>query len=796
MTAMMQFPYHYAAAPEALPYYRWAGGLIVDNFAGGGGASTGIWKALGVSPDIAVNHNAKALAMHARNHPTTKHYNESVWDIDVRKATGGKPVLVGWFSPDCTHFSGARGGTPVKKNIRGLAWVAKKWAGQSDMACFLLENVKEFQTWGPLIAKRCKVTGRVIKLVPTAKKTKKGDIKMEEVVSQPGERVPFREQALIPDKKRSGETFRKFCKQLRAMGYDLGFNDSAVAYDYGDGTIRKRFVMVARKDGLPLNLAPTVTHGDPKKKGFAESGLLPWVTAGQKLDFSLPCPSIFTAGRDLAPKTMERIFKGYDKFVKQAGDNAFLVKVNHGYDQFRGQSVEEPLQTITGVRGTALVEASLITCIDHGSTNDPSQSCNAPLSSVTSKARHVKVAAMLKHYTGVVGAGLDKPAPTITAVDHNSVMEASLVEAAHIQRDFGNSVGHGADEPLGSVMPGGGGKAALVTTHLIRMKGTCKDGQAVDEPLGGIQAQGNHYGEVRTTLQPCHNTSMENGGAHEGVGSIQTAHADGSVQGGAGWDGLEDGQPHQQRQVEADRRPADRHTRQERVSHGALLLEGQGLSDQRTSVGVSAAGGADTEGAGHQPQGRGEAQQQAQQPGTDDQGQQPQTRLRDGIENPQAAEDCRQAAEQGSGTKKARKDLASDSRSPGMQSVYGLPGRVETVHAFLQKYYMTGAIGQPLSDPIHTIRAGDTFALVTIHGVDYQVVDIGMRMLEPHELYACQGFPDDYEHRTVVIDGQIVPLSKADQVRMVGNSVPPGMACAFVQANIPPWAVRRQQEAA
>ncbi len=683
---------HHLLNPITQRLYRWRGGLIVDNFCGGGGASTGLWKALGVSPDIAVNHNAKALAMHKKNHPETRHYNESVWQINVREATGGRPVLFGWFSPDCTHFSGARGGTPVKKDIRGLAWIVKKWAGQSDMAIFALENVKEFQTWGPLIAKRDKKTGRVIRLVANGKKDKKGNPRYDEVVAAKGERVPYREQAMVPDKKRAGQTYRRFLKQLGEMGYVIGANNQAVAYDYGDGTIRKRLVMVGRKDGLPVDINPPATHGDPRKPGFAESGLLPWVTAGDKLDFSLPCPSIFEPGRDLAPKTMERIFKGIQKFVIDAGDDAFLVKVNHtGYDQFRGQSLEEPLATLTGKHGTALVQANfgmkfrgdspgwtihgplptitgggacvrpagaahamgmaavslipvgygerdgqetrtcdineplgtivgkqkhalvqanLITTIDHRSTSDPSQSLDEPLSTTTSKARHVVVGALLKHFTGVVGVDLHKPLPTITATDHNAVMQAELVEAAHIQRDFGNSVGHAADEPLGSTTAGGGGKSALVTSHLLRMKGTCKDGQSVDEPIGAIQAQGNHYAEVR---------------------------------------------------------------------------------------------------------------------------------------------------------------------------------------AFLTKFYATGAIGQSVKDPIHTIRAGDTFGLVTtIHGVNYEIVDIGMRMLEPHELYACQGFPADYEHKDVGLDK---PLSKADQVRMVGNSVPPGMAEAFVKANVPLWALEAELEA-
>lgn len=706
--------------------YRWRGGLIVDNFAGGGGASTGIWKALGVSPDIAVNHDAEALAMHEANHPTTKHYNESVWDINIRAATGGMPVLFGWFSPDCTHFSVAKGGKPVKKTIRGLAWVVKKWAGQADMAIFAMENVKEFQTWGPLVAKRDKKTGRVIKLVPTNRKDKKGNQVFDEVVAEPGERVPYREQALVPDKGKVfgprhrqrkqrrkyarhgepvGRNFRHFQEQLREMGYSLDWNDKAVAWNWGDATSRRRFIMVGRKDGLPLTINPMATHGKPDDPRVQAGELLPWVTAGDRLDFSLDCPSIFDPSRrPLAERTLERIAKGIERFVINAGDDAFLVKTNHGYDQFRGQAVGEPLQTVTGKLGTGVVEVGLepvqagfgmkfrgdsigwkihgpcptitgggacvrpagaahalgmaavtmiqvgygerpgqaprvpgldkplgtvvgsnkfaaveatlqpverdfIMTIDHQSSGDTAAGLDEPLSAVTSKARHVRVGALLKHFTGVVGQHLDQPCPSITARDHNSVVTADLVEAAHIQRDFTKSVGHEADAPLGAITAGGSGKASLVTSHLMRLKGTCQDGQTNNEPIGAIQAQGTHYAEVR---------------------------------------------------------------------------------------------------------------------------------------------------------------------------------------AFLMKYYATGAIGQGLGEPIHTIRAGDTFALVTIKGVDYQIVDIGMRMLAPHELYACQGFPADYEHTTVTIDGKRKKLPKDAQVRMVGNSVPPGMAEAFVRANVPLWAVARE----
>lgn len=631
--------------------YRWLAGKIVDNFAGGGGASTGIAQAIGKSPDIAVNHNVEALMMHEENHPETKHYNESVWDINIKKALNDEPVLAGWFSPDCTHFSVAKGGKPVKKVIRGLAWIVKKWVGQSDMAVVFMENVKEFTTWGPLIAKRCKVTKRVIKLVADpVKKDKKGDPVMNEVVSEPGEYVPYREQALVPDKKRAGKTFKQFVAQLREAGYNVEWQVKGLtASDFGEPTTRNRFFLIARKDGLPI-VWPKPTHGSKKLVRANPGKLQPWATAGENLDWSIVCPSIFDRKKPLAEKTMARIFKGIQKFVIDAGDEAFLVKTNHGGEQFRGQSLDNPMATITSKHGTglaavsltkfnqnsigqsvdqpidtvmagatrfAMVEAQLksatarnaflpvqggfITTIDHGGARSaPTSGLDEPISTMTLKARHIKVAALLKHYTGVVGQSLELPLPTITATDHNSVMDCTL-EAAHIQRDFGNSVGHAADEPLGAIMPGGGGKSAVIASSLVKMRGSCAHGQSLDRPLDTITGQGNNFAQVQ---------------------------------------------------------------------------------------------------------------------------------------------------------------------------------------AFLIKYYGTGG-AVSVEEPLDAITSKARFGLVTIHGQDYQIVDIGMRMLEPHELYRCQGFPEGYKHQVVM--GK--KLAKHAQVRMVGNSVPPGLARVLVQANIPRWAL-------
>ena len=804
-----------ASELPALPVrgYRWSGGLVVDNFAGGGGASTGISQAIHKSPDIAVNHNAEALMMHEENHPDTVHYNESVWDVHIPTATAGIPVLFGWFSPDCTHFSVAKGGAPVKKEIRGLAWIIKKWAGQGDMAVFFMENVPEFVSWGPLIAKRCKETGRVVTLdmIPDPK----GGKKLVNRVAEPGELVPYRNQALVPDKKRAGKTFKQFLKQLRAMGYNIEF-DTLVASEYGAATIRKRFFGIGRKDGLPI-IWPAKTHA-PKDIALA-NGLKPQETAGAHLDWSIPCPSIWQEGRKpLAENTLRRIAKGIEKFVINAGDDAFLVKVNHGYDHFRGQSLDEPLQTITGKLGTGVVNVTLaagmkfrgdsagfdcneplptitagggaarpagaphalgamqvdlepvsaefITTVDHASTRNPASGLDEPLSTVTGKARHLRVAALLKHYTGVTGQMLDKPIGTITSKDHHSVLEAQLQEldpahdldeaitAAHIQRDFGKSVGSAASQPLGAITAGGSGKAALVATSLR-----------------------------------LYNSDLENGDRYDADGSIEGTGGDGRASSARGWDDLEGLEKDQRGETQALQAGSSGHSFEQRIQDGALLVHGEKAHRQCASGRVCSAEGAHTRGDGHQPQGRKQAPQPAFESGTNDQRPEPRPCVCHRAEETPTDPDSGRASglcQQASG---ARSDLQGNSRDLGVQPNHSVPGRADKVRAFILKYYTTGAIGQSLHDPLHTITSKARLGLVTIHGTDYQIVDIGMRMLKPHELYRCQGFPEGYEHETVL--GKKLPDHA--QVRMVGNSVPPQLARALVEANIPKWALEREE---
>lgn len=298
--------------------------LIVDNFAGGGGASTGIELATGRPVDIAINHDPDAIAMHKANHPYTTHYCESVWDVDPKKVCRGRKVGLAWFSPDCKHFSKAKGGKPVDKNIRGLAWIVLKWAGTVRPRVIMLENVEEFQTWGPV---------------------RKGK----------------------PVKSRAGETFRKWKEQLESLGYCIEHRE-LVAADYGAPTIRKRFFLTARCDGKPI-VFPEKTHAPAGSEEVKEGRKKPWRSAAEVIDWSLPCPSIFDtsaeikgkygirAVRPLAENTIKRIIRGLDKFVLNTSA-PFLVMVNHT-GEFRGQEITDPVQTVTAKNGYGLVSPIL-----------------------------------------------------------------------------------------------------------------------------------------------------------------------------------------------------------------------------------------------------------------------------------------------------------------------------------------------------------------------------------------------------------------------------------------------------
>lgn len=499
-------------------------GLIVDNFAGGGGASTGIELAIGRSVDIAINHDPDAIAMHTVNHPNTRHFCESVFDVDPIEATEGKPVDLCWLSPDCTHFSKAKGAKPVSKFIRGLGWIAVRWALLKRPAVMMLENVEEYQTWGPVV------------------EDENGNC--------------------FPCPNRKGETFKAFVAILstgidadhpalaeccdilgitdptpliKGLGYQVEWRELR-ACDFGAPTIRKRLFMVARCDGRPI-VWPSPTHAEPKSIDVQARKRKPYRTAAECIDWSVPCPSIFNRKKPLVEATLRRIARGLVRYVIES-ESPFIVEqkavpfiTEHANaSNQRNMPGDEPLRTICAqVKGGhfALVSAFLA-----------------------------------KHYGGnYTGAGADMrdPLHTITSVDHN----------------------------------------ALVTSHLVKLRGTCKDGQSVSEPMPTITAGGNHVGEVR---------------------------------------------------------------------------------------------------------------------------------------------------------------------------------------AFLLKYYGNEKDGCELSEPIHTITGNDRFGLVTVNGVDHVIVDIGMRMLQPHELFKAQGFPEDY---IIDRDQNGKPLSKTAQVARCGNSVPPPLAEVLVRANLP-----------
>lgn len=559
-------------------------GLIVDNFAGGGGASTGIEAALGRAVDYAINHDEEAIRMHEANHPGTVHIRNNVWRIDPLDVTGGRPVDLAWFSPDCKHFSKAKGGKPREKSIRDLAWVVVHWVkrlqedarrrGDPDwrqiIKVILLENVEEFRTWGPLCDQG------------------------------------------MPIKERAGETFDQWCRELRKAGGRIEFRELR-ACDYGAPTIRKRFFMVIRFDGQPIRW-PEPTHGKPGSPDVLSGKLKPWRSAAEIIDWSIPCPSIFERERPLAEKTLRRIAHGIMKFVVN-NPTPFIVPLTHHGSAGRSYSLDQPLPTVTGAnRGEMVVVsprvAPFATYAQQGGAN---RDLADPLHTVTAsnKDQNCIAAAHLVHIgngerEGQAPRAMDVEAPLGTVVASGTKQHVAVAQlmAAHIEQANGgpnnaNLAGRAAGEPL-STATASGSQQRLVTSNLIKLRGTCQHGSPVDEPLHTVSAGGTHMAEVR---------------------------------------------------------------------------------------------------------------------------------------------------------------------------------------AFLLKYY--GSDQDPrLEGPLHTVTTKDRYGLVTvtIEGEEYVIVDIGMRMLTPRELFNAQGFPPDY---IIDRDAHGKPITKTAQVAKCGNSVCPPMAEALVRANFP-----------
>ncbi len=472
--------------------------IIVDNFAGGGGASTGIELATGRVVDIAINHDPDAILMHRTNHPHTMHYQASVWDVDPLEVCAGRPVGLAWFSPDCKHFSKAKGGKPVDKNIRGLAWIALRWAGTVRPRVIILENVEEFQTWGPV---------------------RRGH----------------------PVKSKAGQTFRKWVGQLEALGYVVEWRE-LVAADYGAPTTRKRFFLIARCDGRPI-VWPEPTHAPADSQEVKAGTKKPWRSAAEIIDWTLPCPSIFatreeiketyglTAQRPLRPNTMRRVARGVDKFVIKSAD-PFLVVVNHA-GEFRGQETGGPLPTITATHGYGVAKPVMAPLTMHNNENATGTAITEPVNTITGSGagghQMLIAPAMIQYHTeqtervrgqavtdpimtidasnryGIAAATLTKyygsdqhgqgaaePLHTITAKDREGVTVASLAKF------YGGVVGAAASEPLPTVTAVD--HNALQTAHMIKLKGDNLGGPAM-EPVQTITAGGGHHGLVVTRVE-------------------------------------------------------------------------------------------------------------------------------------------------------------------------------------------------------------------------------------------------------------------------------------------------------
>lgn len=488
------------------------GELIVDNFAGGGGASTGIELATGYSVDIAINHDPEAIRMHKANHPNTKHYCENVWAVDPVKACKGHPVGLAWFSPDCKHFSKAKGGKPVEKNIRGLAWVVLKWAALVRPRVIMLENVEEFQTWGPCIPIRDRDTGRVIVNMVGRHDREKNEPRTR--VADPGEVVPVDRQMFQPDPKRSGQTYKKWRKQLEALGYAIDTKE-LVAADYGAPTMRKRFFMIARCDGKPI-VWPEPTHA-PADSGKVKAGLLkPYVGAYTQIDFSRPCPSIFDtseeikekygirAVRPLAPKTMERIAKGLKKFVID-NEEPFIVQVNHsGAKSDYCKSLSKPLGTITGKHGFGIAKPMLAPVIDKaygGNYQGSGSKADEPIDTITTVDHNRLVEAALVPYMGTnttnhPGGSCKDPIHTITTGNQQCLISPTLIQY-HSETSENEVRGQTIKDPIMTV--DGSNRYGLVTSFLSKFYKS-GIGQDEREPLHTITTSAGHFGEVRAFL--------------------------------------------------------------------------------------------------------------------------------------------------------------------------------------------------------------------------------------------------------------------------------------------------------
>jgi DNA (cytosine-5)-methyltransferase 1 len=667
--------------------------MIIDSFAGGGGASTGIELALGRSPDVAINHSAAALALHAANHPDTLHLDSNIWDVKPLDVTRGRKVGLLWASPDCKHFSKAKGGAPRDRNVRDLAWVVVDWAEQAKPDVIAMENVEEFQTWGPL--------------------------------DNDGQ----------PIKEFAGQTFELWISRLKKAGYRVQWRELR-ACDYGAPTIRRRWFLIARRDGRPI-VWPKPTHGDPKSREVAKGKLLPWHTAAECIDWSIPCPSIFDTApqimqkhglraiRPLAANTLARIARGMKRYVIES-DRPFLVNLTHGG---RCEDVGEPFRTITGahrgekalvapsfmsLKGTArrdspanaphptvlaggghsaLIAPALATFYGHGDGRGiRNASLSDPLRTVTVENRHALIAPVLTYaQQGGGNRSVTDPHHTICASrkDQNSMLAPYLASIAH--GDSGGRREYPMGEPLGTITRGGIQHAVaapvLVQAGYGEAPGQMPRALDMGAPLGTVVAGGVKHAAAAAFLAQ-HNTGVV---GHDARDPMSTIAATGSHQ----------------------------------TPVAAFFAKYYGTGD-------------------------------------------------------------------GSATDEPLHTVTVKDRMAHMQAALQAPPFAPEHEARAR------AVARFLRD--HGAWEGGEFVTLTIDGATFVVVDIGMRMLTPRELFNAQGFPRDY-----VIEGHwveqhgdctFVPFPKDVQVSCCGNSVCPDLARAIIAANCDHLRVRDEQKGA
>lgn len=671
--------------------------LIIDNFAGGGGTSTGLEAAFGRPVDIAINHDPEALAMHAMNHPHTRHLCESVWDVDPIKVTNNQPVALVWLSPDCKHFSKAKGGAPVEKRIRGLAWVALRWAAKCKPRVIMLENVEEFKTWGPLI------------------------------IDADGK--------ARPDPAKRGKTFDSFVRQLRAHGYHVEWRELR-ACDFGAPTIRKRFFLVARRDGLPISW-PAPTHGAPTSPAVLAGLLQPHRTAAECIDWSLPCPSIFDRKRPLAEATLRRIAKGIMRYVIDA-EKPFIVGAGGPVYSGKPVAVDQPFGTLTTENHRAVVVPSIVPVTHQG--GDRVEAAHEPMRTVTGANRGEKALAtatlVQTGYGERVGQApraldIERPLGTVVSGGKHALVSAFLNEHANASTQRVIAV----DEPMRTICGEvKGGHFSVVSATLINNNFGATPEASVDDPLRTVTTQHNKFGLVQATLAEANDNDV-------GVAFL-AKHYTGVV-------GSELEEPI------GTVTSCDHHSLVH--AHLTKFRTGSTGSELDEPVPTITAG----------PK-----------------------------ENPAGAPHALGLV---AGTLvKLRGTSSTAAVDEPLHTVSAGGQHHAEVRAFLVKYY--GADQDPrLEEPLHTVTTKDRFGLVTIQGVDYEIVDIGLRMLAPHELYLAQGFPADYvieeipDPALLFADGQQaaadplqlprVQLTKSAQVRMCGNSVCPPVSEALIRAN-------------